>query len=201
MNPHQAHTHQVPECHPAGEQDRLVDGRHPVGHVGVEEGGARRRDDDVAFAKEVEPTTACDAVHRSNDGLPQTLALRADLPSWVVVGEGVEILVRRNIATIDSRAERLLPRSRQHDDPYLFVGTNLTPQAGELVLHSLVERVVHLGPVQRHMGDVVTNGIGDGAEIIRDDQAAHRSNIANAAAIGNIIYKLLSLLYRLPGAL
>ena len=59
----------------------------------------------------------------------------------------------------------------------------MTPERSELVLHSLVERVVHFGPVQRHRGDMVTNGIGDRAEIIRDDQAAHRPNISNAANV------------------
>ena len=61
------------------------------------------------------------------------------------------------------------PCARQHDDPHRVVDANMTPEGGELILHSLVERVVHFRPIQRHRRDMVMNGIGDGTEIIRYD--------------------------------
>ena len=43
----------------------------------------------------------------------------------------------------------------------------MTPDRGEFVLHTLVERIVHFRPIQRHLGDVVTNVVGDRRETVR----------------------------------
>ena len=55
----------------------------------------------------------------------------------------------------------------------------MAPERREFVLHSLVERVVHFRPIQRHLRDVVAHVIGDCAETVRYDHAAHRPNISN----------------------
>jgi len=50
---------------------------------------------------------------------------------------------------------------------------------------------------------MVTNGIGDGTEIIRDDQAVHRLNISNAAKIHALHERLFIVMtrYRTPDGL
>ena len=129
----------------------------------IKERGTLRRDDDVALAEEVEPSATRHAVHRGNDGLPQPLTLRADLLAGIVVGEGIEFLVSRNIATIDARAKRSISGAGQDDNPYRIVEANMAPERSEFVLHALVERIVHFRPIQRHLCDIVANVIRDRA--------------------------------------
>lgn len=120
-------------------------------------------------------------------GFHNPLALRADPLPGIVVGEGIE-LIGRYVATIDPGAEGLIAGTRQDDDPYVIVEPDMTPHRRELLLHPLVECVVHLWPVQRDARDVVVHGVDDRTEIVRDDEAVHRLDIATAdvAKTGNV---------------
>ena len=146
----------------------------------IKERGVLCRDDDVALAEEVEPSATGHAVDCGNDGLPQPLTLRADLLAGIVVGERIEFLFGRNIATIDAGAKCPISGTGQYDNPYRLIEANMAPDRGEFILHALVECIVHFRPIQRHLGDVVTNVIGDRRETIRYDQRAHRTNLPNA---------------------
>ncbi len=190
INPDEAHPHQVPERHPVGQQDWLIDSRHREAHMRIKKRGALRRDDDVALAEEVEPSATRHAVHCGNHRLPQPLTLRADLLARIVVGEGIEFLVGRNIATIDARAERSISGAGQDDNPYRIVEANVAPERSELVLHPLVERIVDFRPIQCHLCDVITNVVCDRSETIRYDHGAHRLNVSNA---GNVAAPCLTL--------
>src|ERR1700722_7119978 len=102
----------------------------------IKEGGILCRDDDVALPEEVEPTAAGHAVHCGNDGLPQPLTLRTDLLTGLVVRGGIEPLLSRHIAPINTGAKRSVSCTGQYDTPYRIVQANMAPEGSEFVLHT-----------------------------------------------------------------
>jgi hypothetical protein len=135
--------------------------------VGVEERGVLGGDDDVGLAEHVERPTARHAVDRGDDRLPEVVGLGVDVVAGVVVHERrrhpaglvggariVEVL-GDGLGPVDAGAERLLPGAGEDHAADVVVAAQGGPQVPHLVLHLHVERVVHLGSVQRDDGNVI----------------------------------------------
>ncbi len=155
---HQRHPHEIPEGHARGHQSGLEHRRHAVGHVGVEERRVLRGDDEVRLPEKVEGAASRHPVHGGDDRLPQSLAARPDVLAGVLVGVRVEVVLRLgggHLAPVDPRAERSLTGPGQDDRTHGLIASQGLPHLSELVLHRLVEGVVHLRTIQRHHGDTV----------------------------------------------
>jgi hypothetical protein len=57
--------------------------------------------------------------------------------------------------TVDACAKRLVARTRQHDNAHRIVAPQHAPQLVQLALHLHVERIVHVGTIERHPRDPV----------------------------------------------
>ena len=64
-------------------------------------------------------------------------------------------VVAHRLGAIDAGAEGLVPRAGEHHAAHVVVAPQPRPQRVQLVLHLHVERVVHVGAVERHPGNTV----------------------------------------------
>src|SRR5581483_6705224 len=151
----QHHAHDLAERRPAEEADRLQREDLPDPHVRVEEGRVVGADREVRVRDEMEPRTEAHAVHRDDDGLVEAGAneirrraaivrsLRRSLGSADRAGLG-------GVLQVGTRAEGLLARAGDDDDPHVAVLARAPERGRELDLEEIVaERVHALGPVQR----------------------------------------------------
>ena len=115
-------------------------------------------------------TAAITGFQRSHDFGPRlspgSLNMNGVLPLPTTSGSVVSLrLAAHLLHAVDAGAERLLAGAGEHDAAHRVVAAQRAPQRVQLALHQRVERVVHVGPVQRDGRDTVGLFVRDRLEL------------------------------------
>ena len=157
------HAKHLTERHVLQHLHRLVDRRHAVGDMRIEEGGVIGSDDDVALGEHVERSAARHAVDRTDHRFPEVARFRPEIVTRIVVHEvvrrAVQTRVTRHVGelglvSIDADTERRVAGGGEHDCVDPIVAAERPPRGLQLLLHGGAEGVVGLGSIERDDGDL-----------------------------------------------